>query len=63
MILKFLLTLIVQEKSVNEGINKQKKEIKDAINQEFDKKNSNSELEKIPDYNNIIDWEEDEHLF
>ena len=50
--------------SVNEGIDKQKQEIKDAFDQEFDKKkNSNSELEKTPDYNNIIDWEEDEHLF
>ena len=51
-------------KSVNDRIKRQKKEIKDAINQEFDKNsNSNSELEKTPDYNNIIDWEEDEHLF
>ena len=51
-------------KSVNEGIDKQKQEIKDAFDKEFDKKkNSNSELEKIPDYNNIIEWEEDEHLF
>ena len=51
-------------KSVNDRIKGKKKEIKDAINQEFDKNsNSNSELEKTPDYNNIIDWEEDEHLF
>ena len=50
--------------SINEGMNKQKQEIKDAFDQEFDKeKNSNIELEKTPDYNNIIDWEEDEHLF
>ena len=50
--------------SVNEGIDKQKQEIKDAFDQEFDnEKNSNSELEKTPDYNNIIEWEDDEHLF
>ena len=50
--------------SVNEGIDKQKQEIKDAFDQEFDKdKNSNLNLEKTPDYNNIIEWEDDEHLF
>ena len=50
--------------SVNEGMDKQKQEIKDAFDQEFDKENnSNPDLEKTPDYNNIIEWEEDEHLF
>lgn len=50
--------------SLDEGMDKQKKEIKDAFEQEFNKdSNSNPELEKTPDYNNIIEWEEDEHLF
>jgi len=50
--------------SLNEGMDKQKQEIKDAFDQGFDKeKNSNPELEKNPDYNQIIEWEEDEHLF
>ena len=51
-------------KSVNESMKKQKQEIKDAFKQEFDKENnSNQDLEKTPDYNNIIEWEDDEHLF
>ena len=50
--------------SVSESINKQKQEIKDALKQEFNKSNSsNPDLEKIPNYKNIIEWEEDEHLF
>ena len=50
--------------SINESMDKQKQEIKDAFDQEFDKKkNTNPDLEKTPDYNNIIEWEEDEHLF
>ena len=50
--------------SLNEGMDKQKQEIKDAFDQGFDKeKNSNPDLEKNPDYNQIIEWEEDEHLF
>ncbi len=52
------------KQSVNEGIEKQKQEIKDAFRQEFDRENnSNLDLEKTPDYNNIIEWEDDEHLF
>ena len=50
--------------SVNEGVEKQKQEIKDAFDQEFDKeKNNTQELENTPDYNNIIEWEDDKHLF
>ena len=52
------------ELTVNEVIEKQKQEIKDAFRQEFDSENnSNLDLEKTPDYNNIIEWEDDEHLF
>ena len=50
--------------SVSESINKQKQEIKDAFKQEFNKDNSsNPDQEKTPNYNNIIEWDEDEHLF
>ena len=50
--------------SVNEGVEKQKQEIKDAFEQEFDKeKNNTIEIEQTPDYNNIIEWEDDKHLF
>lgn len=50
--------------SIDKAIDKQKQEINDAFEQEFNKdSNSNIELEKTPDYNNIIEWEEDEHLF
>lgn len=50
--------------SVNESIEKQKQEIKDAFKQEIDKENNSIlNLEKTPDYNNIIEWEDDEHLF
>ena len=50
--------------SVSESIYKQKQEIKDAFKQEFNKDNSsNPDQEKTPNYNNIIEWDEDEHLF
>ena len=50
--------------SVSESINKQKQEIKDAFKQELNKGNSSDpDQEKMPNYNNIIEWDEDEHLF
>ena len=53
------------KKNINQRLQQQKKEVNDAFKQEFNKEeNSNPDLDKTPDYNNIIKWEEDdEHLF
>lgn len=53
------------KKNIDQSLQQQKQEVNDAFKQEFNKEeNSNPDLEKIPDYNNIIEWEEDdEHLF
>ena len=44
---------------IKNSMKKQKNDIKDLFNKE---KNSSKELDKTPDYNNIIEWEEDDNL-
>ena len=45
--------------SIKNSMKKQKNDIKNLFNKE---KNSSKELDKTPDYNNIIEWEEDDNL-
>ena len=44
---------------IKNSMKKQKNDIKNLFNKE---KNSSKELDKTPDYNNIIEWEEDDNL-
>lgn len=59
-------TLRLRE-SLSDGFKQEKKELKEVLQNELNgydqENNTNKTLEESPDYNNILEWEEDEHLF
>lgn len=50
-------TLRLRE-SLSDGFNKEKKELKDVIKNQFKDKNNDNHIQGNPDYDNIIEWEE-----
>lgn len=49
--------------SVNEGLNNQKEDLKEIFQNEFDnEENVDDNLNESPDYNNMLEWNEDEYL-
>ena len=50
-------TLRLRE-SLSDGFNKEKKELKDVIKNQFKNKNNDNHIQGNPDYDNIIEWEE-----
>lgn len=59
-------TLRLRE-SLSDGFKAEKKELKEILQNEFNgydqENNIDKSLDENPDYNNILEWEEDEHLF
>ena len=50
-------TLRLRE-SLSDGFNKEKKELKEVIKNQFNNKNNDNHIRYNPDYDNIIEWEE-----
>ena len=49
--------------SVTEGLNNQKEELTEILQKEFDnEENMDHNLNESPDYNNMLEWNEDEYL-